>query len=414
MMTARRRALRSLSIPLALVALSVVACGGDKTSSPPTNGAEGAGGGSTSGAGGSTSGAGSATSGTGGDATGGGSASSSASSAASSGSGGSSSASSGVGGGGEGGGSDVPVPPVFEEGPVGFASLNGGTTGGKGGATVTVSDAAALLEAVSGTEPRVVQIQGTISLEGMNDVGSNKTIVGLGTDAKIVGGGLYLYKEKNVIIRNITFQDSSEDAIGITTDTTNVWVDHCTLMNGADGLIDISRKSSFVTLSWNVFRNHHKTILIGHSDAASSDIGFLKVTLHHNWFDATLTRHPSVRFGQVHVFNNFYNENLSYGIASRMEADLVVEGNYFLNTWFPCVVGYADSEPGDLVEHDNLIETTKPAPKSDDPNDPPPPAVPVCATRGASFDPKPLYPYTPDAPGKVQALVSTYAGAGKM
>ncbi|WP_437320994.1 pectate lyase family protein [Sorangium sp. So ce385] len=394
----------TLVFPFALLALGLCACGGDEATPRAADGAGGSGGAppassSATASSGATAGSGatassSATTGSG----------ATASSAAS----GTSSASTG------GDPPTDPPPPAPEDGPVGFASLNGGTTGGEGGMVVTVSDAASLLEAMAGTEPRVIQISGTIELSGMNDVGSNKTIVGLGADATIVGGGLYLYREKNVIIRNITFQDANEDAIGITTETTNVWIDHCTFMNAADGLIDIVRESSYVTLSWNVFRNHHKTILIGHSDAASSDAGFLKVTLHHNWFDGTQTRHPSVRFGQVHVFNNYYLDNLSYGVASRMEADVVVEGNYFLNTWFPCRAGYADSEPGDIVERDNIIETNMPPPPSEDPNDPPPPATPVCETRGAAFDPAAAYSYAADPAEDVPALVMRYAGAGRI
>ncbi|WP_437682398.1 pectate lyase family protein [Sorangium sp. So ce131] len=399
MTSSSRNSCRILALPLALLALGLSACGGDDAAPHATGGAGGAGGSAPAGAGatsgGSTSSGGATSSG----------------GTTSAGTGGASSTSTG------GPGVDPPTdppPPAPEGGPIGFASLNGGTTGGEGGMVVTVSDAESLLEAMAGTEPRVVQISGTIQLSGMNDVGSNKTLLGLGADARIVGGGLYLYREKNVIIRNITFEDASEDAIGITTETTNVWIDHCTFMNGADGLVDIVRESSYVTLSWNVFRNHHKTILIGHSDAASSDAGFLKVTLHHNWFDATQTRHPSVRFGQVHVFNNYYLNNLSYGVASRMEADVVVEGNYFLNTWFPCRAGYADSEPGDIVERGNIIETNMPPPPSEDPNDPPPPATPVCETRGAAFDPAAAYSYAADPAEDIPALVMRYAGAGRI
>ncbi|WP_437516098.1 pectate lyase family protein [Sorangium sp. So ce1099] len=406
-MSSTSNSVRTLVFPLAILAIGLPACGGAETNPPSTDGAAGPGGSPPIGAG-ATAGSGSgATAGSG--ATGGG------------GEPGGSSATGGAGGapgastaGAGGDPSTDPPPPAPEDGPIGFASLNGGTTGGEGGMVVTVSDAASLTEAMVGTEPLIIQISGTIELSGMNDVGSNKTIVGLGSDAKIVGGGLYLYREKNVIIRNITFQDANEDAIGITTETTNVWIDHCTFMNGADGLIDIVRESSYVTLSWNVFRNHHKTILIGHSDAASSDAGFLKVTLHHNWFDATQTRHPSVRFGQVHVFNNYYLNNLSYGVASRMEADVVVEGNYFLNTWFPCRAGYADSEPGDIVERGNIIETTMPPPPSEDPNDPSPPATPVCETRGAAFEPAAAYSYDADPAEHVPALVMGHAGAGRL
>ncbi|WP_438030037.1 pectate lyase family protein [Sorangium sp. So ce233] len=413
-MTSSSKSGRSLVFPLALLALGLCACGGDEATPKAADGAGGSGGSPPAGAG-ATTGSGApagsgATTGSG-DAT-----ASSGATTSSSATGGSSasSAASGATSASTGGDPPDPPPPAPEDGPVGFASLNGGTTGGEGGMVVTVSDAESLLEAMAGTDPRVIQISGTIELSGMNDVGSNKTIVGLGADAKIVGGGLYLYREKNVIIRNITFQDANEDAIGITTETTNVWIDHCTFMNGADGLVDIVRESSYVTLSWNVFRNHHKTILIGHSDAASADAGFLKVTLHHNWFDGTQTRHPSVRFGQVHVFNNHYLNNLSYGVASRMEADVVVEGNYFLNTWFPCRAGYADSEPGDIVERNNIIETNMPPPPSEDPNDPPPPATPVCETRGTAFDPAAVYSYTADPAEDVPALVMSYAGAGRI
>ena len=64
-------------------------------------------------------------------------------------------------------------------------------------------------------------------------------------------------------------------------------------------------------------------MLIGHSDSASSDTGYLKTTIHNNWFDGTRSRHPRVRFGEVHVFNNYYLNNIEYGVASTMEADVL-------------------------------------------------------------------------------------------
>ena len=40
---------------------------------------------------------------------------------------------------------------------------------------------------------------------------------------------------------------------------------------------------------------------------AGEDIGHLRITYHHNWFDTTFERSPRVRFGEtVHVFNNYY------------------------------------------------------------------------------------------------------------
>jgi len=82
-------------------------------------------------------------------------------------------------------------------------------------------------------------------------------------------------------------------------------------------LLDITNASDLVTVSWNRFRNHDKTMLIGSSDSASADRGKLRVTFHHNSFESLGQRAPRVRFGQVHVFNNFYEiENLGHYLYS--------------------------------------------------------------------------------------------------
>ena len=109
-----------------------------------------------------------------------------------------------------------------------------------------------------------------------------------------------------------------------------------------------------MTVSWNIPR-HSKTLLLGHSDTYTADIGHLRVTYHHNFFDGTEQRHPRARFGEpVHVFNNYYLDNGLYGIASTENAGLVVEGNYFSGVAFPIYVGYDDSGPGRVVERNNV------------------------------------------------------------
>ena len=41
---------------------------------------------------------------------------------------------------------------------------------------------------------------------------------------------------------------------------------------------------------------------------------------------------PSVRFGRVHVYNNYYNaDSIKYGVRTRLYAECLVEGNYFEN-----------------------------------------------------------------------------------
>jgi pectate lyase len=63
---------------------------------------------------------------------------------------------------------------------VGFATLNGGTIGGNGGPTTTVSTLAQYTAAVADDTARVVVVSGTINGPAKNvKIGSNKTIVGL-------------------------------------------------------------------------------------------------------------------------------------------------------------------------------------------------------------------------------------------
>jgi pectate lyase len=270
-------------------------------------------------------------------------------------------------------------------------------TGGEGGAVVTASNGAELAALMDSNDRLVIFVSGTIQLSGMNHIRSNKSVIGLGNDARIVGGGLYMYRASNIVIRNLTIEGADEDAIGITTESHHIWIDHCTLSNAADGLLDIVRQSSYITVSYNVFRNHVKTMLIGHSDAASDDTGFLKITVHHNWFDGTSSRHPRVRFGQVHVFNNYYTNNAEYGVASTMEADVLVEGNYFLGVANPTFVGFAESGPGDLVERNNVYVGSG-----------------TPQTRGPAFEASQYYPYLMDPAGEVPGIVTSQAGAGKM
>jgi pectate lyase len=61
----------------------------------------------------------------------------------------------------------------------GYATLNGGTTGGKGGATVEVSSLSELTAAVKGDAASIVLITGPIKGSGENvKIGSNKSVIG--------------------------------------------------------------------------------------------------------------------------------------------------------------------------------------------------------------------------------------------
>ena len=186
-----------------------------------------------------------------------------------------------------------------------------------------------------------------------------------GNSAHIVNGSLMLDKVDNVIVRNIHFSDAydhfpawdpNDNAGGewnseydtlTRRGATHVWVDHCTFDDGDrpdagervalgrrvqhhDGLLDITQQSNFITVSWNHFRQHDKTSLVGSSDKQTLDDGRLKVTYHHNLWEDTKERSPRVRWGQVHVFNNLYvatKADYSYTIGVVLQSRIYSEHN---------------------------------------------------------------------------------------
>ncbi|MFC7328854.1 pectate lyase family protein [Marinactinospora rubrisoli] len=280
--------------------------------------------------------------------------------------------------------------------PIGWASQNGGTTGGAGGGTVTVTSGSALVDALETEGPLTIQVSGTVQLDGMNDIGSDKTLIGVGSNATITGGGIDVDGVSNVIIQNLNFRDWDDDAVNVQDGSTNVWVDHNSFTNGNDGAVDVKRESDYVTISWNHFFDHEKTSLVGHSDSHTEDAGHLRVTYHHNFFDGTGSRHPRVRFSEsVHVFNNYYRDNAEYGVASTMDANVLVENNYFENVDHPTHVGYASSDPGLLTARGNFLDNSG-QPETD------------------GNVPTPPYSYSLDNAANIPGIVQNGAGPGNI
>ncbi|KAF2179493.1 polysaccharide lyase family 1 protein [Zopfia rhizophila CBS 207.26] len=222
---------------------------------------------------------------------------------------------------------------------VGYAKDNpiGLTTGGKKGPTVTVSDPAALASAVAGDDPKTVYLKGTFELPSRLQVGSNKSIIGLGKGAEIRKNGLNVFNSSNVIIRNLGIRFIlNNDGITIQ-NSTRIWIDHnefeSDINHGpdyCDGQCDIVRGSDWVTVSWNYFHDHWKSSLVGNSDAIRDvDFGKLHITYHHNYWRNEGTRGPAGRFGHQHVFNNLYVDFLYQAIHSRSDNQVLVEGNVF-------------------------------------------------------------------------------------
>ncbi|MFE2883351.1 polysaccharide lyase family 1 protein [Streptomyces sp. NPDC059272] len=244
--------------------------------------------------------------------------------------------------------------------PVGFGA---GTTGGGSASAVTVSTLAAFKSAVTGSSSKVVKVNGLISLSGQVDVGSNTTVLGVGSASGFTGGGLRLKNVTNVVVRNLNISKSVAPADGITVQaSTKVWIDHNAFSSDLDhgkdyydGLVDISHAADYVTVSWNTFKNHYKGSLVGHSDNnASEDTGHLRVTYHHNWFDQVNSRIPSLRFGTGHFYDN-YVVGAETAVHSRMGAQMFVQNNVFRDTEVAVttnrdsdVDGYANLSGNDL------------------------------------------------------------------
>ena len=202
------------------------------------------------------------------------------------------------------------------------------------------------------------------------NVGSNTTIIGI-NNAVLRGFNLNLQNMSNVIIRNVHFQDAADcfpawaptdgaegnwnslyDTVTLS-GATNVWVDHNTFSDGNnhdadqpvyfgrpyqvhDGSLDVIRGSNFVTISYNDFYDHDKTMLIGSSNTVGVDVDKLKVTIHHNRFGNNIQRLPRVRFGQVDVYNNYYvvtdEETFQYAWGVGVFSAIYAENNFVLRS----------------------------------------------------------------------------------
>ncbi|MFI5585438.1 polysaccharide lyase family 1 protein [Amycolatopsis sp. NPDC051758] len=293
---------------------------------------------------------------------------------------------------------------AYESSPAGFGA---GTTGGAGGETVTVTTASAFTSAVTGTTARTVRVSGKITLANKTlvKIGSNKTVLGVGSGSGFTGGGLAVDKSSNVILRNLVISKAvGTDAIQIQRGATKVWVDHNDLSSDLDhgkdyydGLLDISHAADGITVSWNKFHDHYKVSLVGHSDSnAAEDTGKLHVTYSHNWFDNVNSRLPSLRFGTGHAYDNYFRSVTDSAVHSRMNAQFLAQNNVFESTK-TCLETTGDSDvDGYLNESGNSFGG--------------------CAnkiTRTGSMTSAP-YSFTLEPTSTVKATVTAGAGAGRI
>ncbi|GAA1836282.1 polysaccharide lyase family 1 protein [Luedemannella flava] len=322
-------------------------------------------------------------------------------------------------------------------GVTGFATQNGGTTGGAGGQVVSASSGTAIHTALcnraSSSTPIIIQVSGTINHGNTTKVSgnscntaadkielkeiSNVTIVGVGSGAVFDQLGIHIRDSSNIIIQNVTIQNVKKsgsptsnggDAIGMESTVRNVWVDHVNLLAsggesaGFDGLFDMKDNTQYVTLSYSTLRNSGRGGLIGSSETDTSN-GY--VTFHHNLYENIDSRTPLLRGGIAHIYNNYYVSLNESGINSRAGAKAKVDNNYFKNSKDVLGTFYTDAK-GYWQTSGNILDNVTWSATASDNN----PAGPNMASTTTVSIP---YSYTLDNASCVPSVVAATAGANK-
>ncbi|AET03983.1 pectate lyase-like protein [Medicago truncatula] len=182
-------------------------------------------------------------------------------------------------------------------------------------------------------------------------ISSFTTIDGRGVDVHIADNAcLMIYKATNIIIHRIRVHHCRPQAPGMMmgpdgkiislgqvdggairlVSASEIWIDHNTLYNCQDGLLDVTRGSTDITISNNWFREQNKVMLLGHDDEFVRDKN-MKVTVVYNYFGPNChQRMPRIRHGYAHVANNLYMGWVQYAIGGSMESSLKSQSNLFI------------------------------------------------------------------------------------
>lgn len=287
---------------------------------------------------------------------------------------------------------------------VGFATLEGGTTGGGAAPVTTVTTPDELRACATAEGPAVCRVQGSLTFDKFEEirVTSDKTVIGAGASAEIVFGGFFLGSGiHNVILRNLTIRDSfvegqydeggdeGGDRDGVQMDTAhNVWIDHVHFRHLGDGMIDSRKDTTLLTVSWNILESHNKAFGIGWTDNVTAQL-----TIHHNWIHDTVQRNPSTdNVLRAHLFNNLLENIDSYGNYARGGTNMVLQNSVFVGVHDP---HYYDT--GTLVATGNVYRDTDGRQAS-------------TGTSFSFFDPGMFYEYTLDTAAEAEALVRRCAG----
>ncbi|KAJ8559714.1 hypothetical protein K7X08_003772 [Anisodus acutangulus] len=180
---------------------------------------------------------------------------------------------------------------------------------------------------------------------------SFKTIDGRGASVHMAGGPcITIQYVTNIIIHGVHIHDCKQggnamvrsspqhygwrtisDGDGVSIfGGSHIWVDHCSLSNCMDGLIDAIMGSTAITISNNYMTHHDKVMLLGHSDSHVQDKN-MQVTIAFNHFgEGLVQRMPRCRHGYFHVVNNDYTHWEMYAIGGSANPTINSQGNRFL------------------------------------------------------------------------------------
>lgn len=383
--------------------------------------------------------------------------------------------------------SSVPAP--TGDGVMGWATRNpsGFPTGGAGGQSCTANSLATLQSCIatasSGANksvPWTIYVKGYINGATHSDGTGyteqrisrpNTSLIGVvenGVMPTLNAVWIHISGQSNIVVRNVRFINgkdtgwsyekfgsctyvdkdfcpSNAEPDGLTLQgVRGAWVDHCEFTDGPDfngvnpnkafykmydGLLDIKSGSDYVTVSYNKFSNHDKSILIGSSDSADGDY---HVTFYRNYFQFTGQRTPRIRNGYVHILNNLY-ENVkkteethpyysSYAIGLGFNGKAYSERNAFdisgaaatdllsahFDAWsqyFTDVGSWLNGSPVDLNAAAATVVNAQNAAEKD--------SKPFLGP--VSWNPAAYYSYTPlTTPDAVRSAVKSNAGVGKI
>jgi pectate lyase len=230
--------------------------------------------------------------------------------------------------------------------PQGFGAA---ATGGGDATPITVTNYSSFKAALTSSNP-VILVSGTIDCTLTSVQLKDKTIIGLpgarlrnlqitpGNPSTSAANSGILYLKagsNNVIIRNLIFEGpGAYDVDGndnLTSEATNLWVDHCEFQDGMDGNFDNKGKSDNTTISWckftylkdptarntlNFTNDHRFSDLVGSSATDFPVDGHYSITFQNcYWAEGCKERMPRARNAELHILNCYYKTTVSGSLA---------------------------------------------------------------------------------------------------